>query len=546
MNIKLLLNFIKRESGNKTYKTILIMSVISGLSNSLLLSVINSSTSKVVHGEYNYRLIIIFSIIFLIYLITKYRSLKTTAYLAEDIVYGVRERIVKYITDTELVEFEDLGRAEIYSRLTTDTTQISNSAPLIVIGIQSTLLVIFALIYLCFLNTIACLVTIVALSIGISNYFINGNKVQGDIKNVNIIETSYFEKINELTGGFKEIKINQQKKFDLFYGKIQDISIKYKVSRKSLTDKLAFYFVFAQTFFYILLGAIVFIIPVFDNDLLINIAKVTSTVIFVIMPLGEATNTIDSINKASVAITSLNELENRLEAKSSSNHTDPVLEGIFDKFEHIEFNNLLFGYKDKTGINQFSVGPINFEVNKGEIIFVIGGNGSGKSTLLKLITGLYNPDEGSISVDGVEINKQNIEEYRNSFGVIFSDFFLFSELYGIKNPESSKVLGLIRQMELTEKTGFKDNSFTNLNLSTGQRKRLAMISVILENKNILVFDEWAADQDPEFRKYFYDILIHDFIKQGKTIIAITHDDFYFDKADRIYKMDFGKFKEHKI
>ena len=366
------------------------------------------------------------------------------------------------------------------------------------------------------------LVTIVALSIGISNYFINGNKVQGDIKNVNIIETSYFEKINELTVGFKEIKINQQKKFDLFYGKIQDISIKYKVSRKSLTDKLAFYFVFAQTFFYILLGAIVFIIPVFDNDLLINIAKVTSTVIFVIMPLGEATNTIDSINRASVAITSLNELENRLEAKSTSNHTDPVLEGIFDKFEHIKFNNLLFGYKDKTGINQFSVGPINFEVNKGEIIFVIGGNGSGKSTLLKLITGLYNPDEGSISVDGVEINKQNIEEYRNSFGVIFSDFFLFSELYGIKNPESSKVLGLIRQMELTEKTGFKDNSFTNLNLSTGQRKRLAMISVILENKNILVFDEWAADQDPEFRKYFYDILIHDFIKQGKTIIASNY------------------------
>ena len=377
MNIKLLLNFIKRESGNKTYKTILIMSVISGLTNSLLLSVINSSTNKVVHGEYNYKLIIIFCLIFFIYLITKYRSLRLTAHLAEDIVYGVRERIVKYITDTELVEFEDLGRAEIYSRLTTDTNMISNSAPLIVIGIQSALLVTFALIYLCFLNTVACLVTIVALSIGISNYFINGNKVQADIKKVNTIETSYFEKINELTGGFKEIKINQQKKFDLFYGRIQDIAVKYKISRKSLTDKLAFYFVFAQTFFYLLLGTIVFIIPVFDDDLLTNIAKVTSTVIFIIMPIGEATNTIDSINRASVSIASLNELESRLEAKSHSNHTDPVLEGIFENFEHITFKDLLFGYKDKTGLNQFSVGPISFEVNKGEIIFIIGGNGSG-------------------------------------------------------------------------------------------------------------------------------------------------------------------------
>ena len=264
------------------------------------------------------------------------------------------------------------------------------------------------------------------------------------------------------------------------------------------------------------------------------------------MPLSEATNTIDSINKATVAIASLNDLEKRLEEKSTSNHIDPVLEGIFENFEHINFRNLQFGYKDKTGKNQFSVGPINFEVKKGEIIFVIGGNGSGKSTLLKLITGLYSPDEGYISVDGVGINQQNIEEYRNSFGVIFSDFFLFSELYGIKDPDSSVVLGLIRQMELTEKTGFKNNAFTNLSLSTGQRKRLAMISVILENKSILVFDEWAADQDPEFRKYFYDVLIHDFIKQGKTIIAITHDDHYFDKADRIYKKDFGKFKEYKI
>ena len=545
MNVNLLIDFIKKESRDNSYKNILAMTLISGLSNALLLAVINYSTSKIVHGDFNYKFIIIFILIFLIFVITKNRALKLTAVLVETIVFRVRERIVKYLMNTELPEFEALGRAEIYTRLTKDTNEISNSATSIANGVQAAVLVFFAIIYLGFINLTAFVIAIVMLGLAISNYFFSSNKIQSEIGEAVALETVYFEKINEVTGGFKEIKIHQQKKFDLFLGRIQVIAKMLKDKKIITSSKMSFYFVFAQAFFYILLGTMVFVIPVLDQAVLTDVAKITATILFIIMPLGDAVGTFEVLNKATVAVNNLTNLEQRLKENTLGVLDDPELVGIFNNFEKLKFDDLHFSYRDKSGKDQFSIGPINFEVKRGEIIFIIGGNGSGKSTLVKLLTGLYRSDAGEILVDDVDVIPENIQEYRELFGVIFSDFFLFSEMYGIKNLESSKVLKLLKQMQLFEKTGFKDGAFTNTNLSTGQRKRLAMISVILENKSVLVFDEWAADQDPEFRKYFYNELIYDFKKLGKTIIAITHDDHYFNKADRIYKMDYGTFKEYK-
>jgi putative ATP-binding cassette transporter len=545
MNVNLLIDFIKKESRDNSYKNILAMTLISGLSNALLLAVINYSTSKIVHGDFNYKFIVIFILIFLIFVITKNRALKLTAVLVETIVFRVRERIVKYLMNTELPEFEALGRAEIYTRLTKDTNEISNSATSIANGVQAAVLVFFAIIYLGFINLTAFVIAIVMLGLAISNYFFSSNKIQSEIGEAVALETVYFEKINEVTGGFKEIKIHQQKKFDLFLGRIQVIAKMLKDKKIITSSKMSFYFVFAQAFFYILLGTMVFVIPVLDQAVLTDVAKITATILFIIMPLGDAVGTFEVLNKATVAVNNLTNLEQRLKENTLGVLDDPELGGIFNNFEKLKFDDLYFSYRDKSGKDQFSIGPINFEVKRGEIIFIIGGNGSGKSTLVKLLTGLYRPDAGEILVDDVDVIPENIQEYRELFGVIFSDFFLFSEMYGIKNLESSKVLKLLKQMQLSEKTGFKDGAFTNTNLSTGQRKRLAMISVILENKSVLVFDEWAADQDPEFRKYFYNELIYDFKKLGKTIIAITHDDHYFNKADRIYKMDYGTFKEYK-
>ena len=214
-------------------------------------------------------------------------------------------------------------------------------------------------------------------------------------------------------------------------------------------------------------------------------------------------------------------------------------EVAIQRFSNIEYNRLMFDYTNKNGTSGFSIGPIDLTVKKGEILFITGGNGSGKSTLLKLMTGLYFPLSGSIEINGKEAR---IEELRSLFSPIFTDPYLFDKFYGLDNIDSEKVNTLLSEMELNEKTQFNEDRFTELDLSTGQRKRLAMVIALMEDKPIYIFDEWAAEQDPHFRKYFYEILLPSLKAENKTIIAVTHDDHYFHAADRIVKLDYGQIK----
>ena len=206
----------------------------------------------------------------------------------------------------------------------------------------------------------------------------------------------------------------------------------------------------------------------------------------------------------------------------------------------IEFRNIAFTYPAPQDQGSFSIGPIDLKVNEGEIIFLVGGNGSGKTTFLKVITGLYYPQQGTVLMDGLTVNKANYQHYRNEMAVIFSDFHLFDRLYGLKEVDMDRLKESLRSMGLMEKTAYVDGRFTNLNLSSGQKRRLALIIALMEDKPILVVDELAADLDPVFRKYFYEVILVDLKSRGKTIIATSHDDRYFHVADKVVKMEYGR------
>ena len=174
----------------------------------------------------------------------------------------------------------------------------------------------------------------------------------------------------------------------------------------------------------------------------------------------------------------------------------------------------------------------------------MGGNGSGKSTLLKVISGLYYSSTGSVFINGKEID---IAQYRYLFSAIFTDFHLFDRLYGLtQDIDQKKLNNLLKIMELDHKLSYKDNRFTTLDLSTGQKKRLAMVVSMMEDKPIYIFDEWAADQMPHFRDYFYYYLLPDLRNKGKSVIAVTHDDDYYHTADRVLKMDYGHLKTNEF
>jgi putative ATP-binding cassette transporter len=286
---------------------------------------------------------------------------------------------------------------------------------------------------------------------------------------------------------------------------------------------------------------VIFLLPRIQSAESLAIGQIVAVILFMIGPLSNVVISLPFLAKADAALVSLEMLENELDAANDTKYTMPQSQSRPNRpFEEIRLEQVVFNHTDGKGQAVFTLGPIDLTIHPGEILFIGGGNGSGKSTLLKLITGLYYPTSGQITVDSVPADMGNYVHYRNLFSIIFANFHLFDRLYGLEDIEEERVYHLLEIMRLSEKTLYVDGRFTNLSLSTGQRKRLAMIASRLEEKQIFVFDEVAADQDPVFRKYFYDVYLKELKAEGRTIIAATHDDPYFHVADRVLKMEEGK------
>ena len=208
----------------------------------------------------------------------------------------------------------------------------------------------------------------------------------------------------------------------------------------------------------------------------------------------------------------------------------------------IEFQDVTFRHIQSVTGEDFVFGPINLVLQPGELVFIIGGNGSGKSTLAKLLTGLYMPDSGRINIDGNPVYAEESDAYRELFSAVFSDFYLFDRLLGLGKAGTiqAKAWEYLVALDLSHNVKINENSFSTTALSQGQRRRLALLTALIEDRPVYVLDEWAADQDPGFREIFYLKLLPELRNLGKTVVVITHDDRYFHLGDRVVKLDYGK------
>jgi cyclic peptide transporter len=208
------------------------------------------------------------------------------------------------------------------------------------------------------------------------------------------------------------------------------------------------------------------------------------------------------------------------------------------KASSLRAESVTFQYEKDGEQDGFAVGPIDFEVRAGEILFIIGGNGSGKTTLAKLLTGLYKPDGGRLLINDRVVDNERLSEY---FSAVFSPAHLFEKLYSVDiEAKAVEADSYLKLLDLDGKVQIRNNEYSTIRLSGGQRKRLALLQCYLEDCPIYLFDEWAADQDPGYRRFFYRTLLPEMRRSGKIVIAITHDDHYFDVADRVMRMEEGR------
>ena len=520
---------------------IIFMSVVSGLANSFILGIITIAADTASYDNLNFRYFILFSIAFSIFIIGKRYSLTKSTIIAENIIRKVRIRIAKKIANSELFFIENIGKGKIFTRLTQNTNIISQSITILLNALQAGITLFFCIFYLLLISKIAFFMTIITLSAAIFIYLYHEKQISSNLEESINQENIFFDMLNDTLDGFKELKINK-KKTDHHLEILNEIAIDTEKLKIKTGIQFVIDLMFSQTSFYILLAIVTFLLPRFghiDSELVIRIA---AAILFIIGPLNNLVGAVPDFARANVAIGVLYQLENQLDDASKTYKTTVPVQK-FTSFKKIQFEKTVYYYPDAEGNPLFTIGPFDMSIQQGELVFVIGGNGSGKSTFLKLLTGLYYPTSGIIKLDDLTITKKSYPPYRELYSIIFNDFHLFKILYGYKQTKDfEKLNDLLKLMKLDLKTEIIDGKFTNINLSTGQRKRLAMIVSLLDDKPICVYDEWAADQDPDFRKYFYDFLLKDLKDKGKTIIAVSHDDRYFHVADRVLKMEFGKFQ----
>lgn len=190
---------------------------------------------------------------------------------------------------------------------------------------------------------------------------------------------------------------------------------------------------------------------------------------------------------------------------------------------------------------RIALGPVDMEIRRGELLFIVGGNGSGKSTLLLLLASLLTPRTGELVIDGAPLG-QDTRRHRERFTGVFGDFFLFPHVLDVAGQPlpDERIRALLVSLGLGSQVQVAQGELSKLTLSTGQRKRLALLQCYAEDRDIFFFDEWAADQDAHFRDYFYRTLLPELKARGKTVIAISHDDRYFSLADRVVKLEAGR------
>lgn len=363
-------------------------------------------------------------------------------------------------------------------------------------------------------------------------YILNQVQIKMAIDKLREEETAFLDAMTHLIDGFKELRLNDFKSNSFFHTCIKPLYSRLK----SLRLESARYLLINQEIVYgtwaLLLGMLPLVFPfvnVSDSSLHICIS------ILFFFPIGILLDAIPSVLQTLVSVQRLWEMKQELEV-TELDYANIISKEDRAPFSELRYQDIIFHYQTDEN-HSFSVGPINLSIHAGEILFITGGNGSGKSTLLKMITGLYASETGNIILNGKAVE---IRQHRYLFSIIFSDFYLFDRLYGLPDVDENWVNELIKLMKLDKKVTFADGRFNTTDLSSGKKKRLALVAAILEDRPVYVFDEWAAEQDPHFRRYFYETLVPSFKSQGKTVIAITHHDQYFHLADRIIKMDYGR------
>ncbi|WP_125783150.1 cyclic peptide export ABC transporter [Pseudoalteromonas rubra] len=470
-------------------------------------------------------------------------SMTTSYFLSQysaGTVNSVRQNLVRRILGTDYDKLEKAGRARLYNVLTNDVNAISGALAEMPAFIYNSFLLLACFGYLFVLSEVMFGILVLAACVSFLITKVVMAKITRAANQMREHQDHVFEGYKGILDGAKQLTVNKDRRQYFFEKRLKPVMTELRSSEREYGFAWDINRNISQVVIFITLGTIVAVSHYLQRTELVM--SYILIVTYIAAPFGYVMNLWQNIARARV---SLQKIESLQLGSEQDNQAEQAHQALSQDWREIAFKDVSFAYESQGEDIAFSLPKLNLTFNRGEIIFITGGNGSGKSTFLHLLLGLYTPSQGVIQIDDVPIGAAQLDAYRDKITMVLPDFYLYRELLDANGTpaDGEKARTLLAQFQLDHKLSVDEEGFSATQFSQGQRKRLALIAAILEDKDIFVLDEWAADQDPHFRALFYQELLPWLKSQGKTVIAVTHDDKYFHLADRHIKFDQGQAQE---
>jgi putative ATP-binding cassette transporter len=457
----------------------------------------------------------------------------------------LRMRLMRSILAAPLSRLETIGAPRLLATINGDVGIIVDSLGMVPVVLMHVALVFSSLIYMGWLSWQVLLQTLLFIAFGIFTYRLVMSRAIGHFIKSRELQNDLMDRTRATVEGTKELKMHRVRREAFLDSTESTIAALQQENRAGILG-FAAASSWGQVLFFILIGVIVIVLPRYQPVSKEVMIGYTILLFQMMSPLEVILASVPALSRASVAADVVEDLGFSLESDNRERAGREIR--ATPQWDVLELAGITHSYRRENEEESFQLGPIDLTFRPGELVFIVGGNGSGKTTLAKLMLGLYAPEAGEIRFAGQVITDDNREEYRQNFAAVFSDFFIFKTLYGLgESALDADARRYLEKLHLEQKVRVQEGILSTIDLSQGQRKRLALLTAYLEDRPIYLFDEWAADQDPIFKKLFYNELLPELKSRGKTVFVISHDDHYFRVADRIVKLDYGQLEfDHKI
>jgi putative ATP-binding cassette transporter len=548
MNTLDFIKFLSAHVGRKK-NTVIIASMVNGLCMGTIMYSLQIGLGSIGRtGALSIRGFLLFICSLVAYYITQSFAIRMASCAAYTAVEDLELRLIDKLRRIDYTAFRTISPADLYAALGGDKNAVINAARLVITAFSGAVTIAIAIVYMATLSVTAVLLILIEYCLVVFVYKLQSAALGKRFEVDALAASAFTSSLEDIVNGFAELKMNNIKSQELYEKTIRPASGRKTESFKQTELHWVRLLVLNEAGLFIPLGLIVFIVPALTAIDFSSMVEILTVTLILTAPAGLLSNFVSAADAANNTLLRIGLIEKQLDAIASGEEQEDLSKPpLPPDFSFLEIKRLKFSYPGTGDQKGFSLSVENFSLKRGEIVIIKGGNGSGKSTFMYLLAGLLPPGEGDILVDGIPASTMRRSDYRSLFSILFANFHLFDDFYGLSFEKkdldywagSLEVSEFIKSYEQTGK-------LPATALSSGQRKRMALLAAILENRKILLLDEVAADFDPEFRSRYYSEIIPELKAAGRTMILVSHDDRYYDAADRVLEFREGSIVQEKI